>query len=107
MQEQLISLLEYRDVLTAVVSTHDGLVVSTAGLTGEAADIVAAAGAALIDARADDSGSMMIDVEGGRLHVSQGPELMLVVLTGTEISSDQIEPVLGELLEQIEQLIEE
>ena len=99
MNDDLDELLNYHDVLTAVVATPDGLLVLSAGLDGEDAEIVAAAGSVVAGALTTAEQSFAsVDTEGGRLHVAVGDMVLLMVLTEETAPSEAGETVLRERL---------
>lgn len=102
MDEQLRDLLDYDGVLTAVASSEDGLVVGTAGLSGDDAEIVAAGGTTLLaELRERGEQSGYLDVAGGRLHVIRGAEISLLLLTEPTIHHEAIAGLMQESLEQV------
>ncbi len=108
MDKHLLGLLEYRDVLSAVAATWDGLVIAAAGLTGEDAEVVAAAGSALVGALGQEAGgSSALDIAGGAVHVATGEELMLVALTEASVPAELLAPVMRETLDRLDLAIRE
>ena len=104
MEEQLLSLLEYQDVLAAVASTKDGLVVASVALDDFDAETVAAAGSALVSGAGGDDPALAIDLDGGSLFLTQGNELMLVVLADPSVAQD---PLANVMLESVAALDEQ
>jgi len=98
MEQHLLSLLEYQDVLAAVASTRDGLVVASAGLEPFDAESVAAAGSALVSGVGGDDPALAIDLDGGSLFLTRGDELMLVVLAEASVAQD---PLANLMLESV------
>ncbi len=96
MEEQLLSLLEYQDVLGAVASTKDGLVVASVALDAFDAETLAAAGSALVSGAGGDDPALAIDLEGGSLFLTRGDELMLVVLADSAVAQDPLANVMQE-----------
>lgn len=96
MEQQLLSLLNYQDVLGAVASTKDGLVVASAGVEGLDAETVAAAGSALVSGAGGEDPALAIDLEGGSLFLTRGEELMLVVLAEASVAQDPLANVMIE-----------
>lgn len=81
MEHDLLRLLEYQGVLSAIVTTPDGLVVATAGLDGDDAEVVAAAGASAARSLCrSQERAATLPVAGGVMHLVRGRGLMLVVL---------------------------
>ncbi|MDI3340961.1 MAG: roadblock/LC7 domain-containing protein [Sphaerobacter sp.] len=102
MEQHLLALLDYHEVLSVVATTVDGLVVATAGLDGDDAELVAASGSALAQLmrrRGERSGR--IDVPGGALHVVVGDELMLVALTEDAAPEARLVEVMSDALARL------
>ena len=102
MDEELMKLLDYRGVLSALATTSDGLVVAAAGLSSDDAEIVGAAGASLwssVSELGQESGSF--ELNEAALHLRQGTELSVVVLTELDVSHDALNPVLTETVESL------
>ena len=60
MENYLLDLLEYRDVLAVVATTADGLIVATAGLNGDDAEVLGRPGRlwrSTWSSRASDTGA--------------------------------------------------
>ena len=103
MNDDLVDLLDYQDVLAAVVATPDGLLVLSAGLDGEDADIVAAAGSVVAGAlTTPERPFASVDTEGGRLHVAAGDMVLLMVLAEETAPSEAVETALQERLATLE-----
>lgn len=96
MEQQLLSLMDYQDVLGAVASTHDGLVVASAGLESIDAESVAAAGSALAGEAGGDDPALAIDLDGGSLFLTRSEELMLVVLAESTVPQEPLADVMIE-----------
>lgn len=96
MEQELLSLLNYQDVLGAVASTQDGLVVASVGLDSFDAETVAAAGSALVSGAGGSDPALAIDLEGGSLFLTRGEELMLVVLAEASVPQDPLANVMIE-----------
>ncbi len=101
MEEQLLELLNYQDVLGAVASTKDGLVVASVGLESLDAETVAAAGSALASGAGEEDPALAIDLDGGSLFLTRGDELMLVVLAEASVAQD---PLANVMLESVSAL---
>ena len=102
MDDQLISLLDYEGVLTALATTPDGLVIAAAGLGGDDAEILGAAGATLFSG--DGSGSEdhgMVEVGDGAVHLLRGEEFSLVVLTDSNVPHEALVGLMQESLESV------
>lgn len=97
MDDELIGLLEYDGVLGAVATSPDGLVVGAAGLTGDDAEILGAAGS-LLFGPANGSGADMLNVGSGAVHVVRDDEVYLVVLAESSVPHDAVETVMIEAL---------
>jgi predicted regulator of Ras-like GTPase activity (Roadblock/LC7/MglB family) len=103
MDDALIALLDYKGVLTALATTPDGLVIAAAGLGGDDAEILGAAGATLIsDQQFEESRYGSIDVEDGTIHVLRGDELSLVVLSEQQVPNDPLSAVMQTSFESVE-----
>lgn len=97
MEDYLLDLLQYREILAAVATTADGLIVAAAGLAGDDAEVVAASGSALaqlVSQGGERRGA--VEVPGGELHLLVGDDLMLVALTEAAAP----EECLGEVMDQ-------
>ena len=96
MEQELLALLNYQDVLGAVASTPDGLVVASAGFDMADAETVAAAGSALASGAGAEDAALAMDLEGGSLFLTRGDELMLVVLAEASVAQDALANVMTE-----------
>lgn|GEM_PF-969380 len=106
MENYLLDLLEYRDVLAVVATTADGLIVATAGLNGDDAEVLAASGSALaqhVVQQGERYGS--VTVQGGVLHLLVGDELMLVALTDPAAPGERLVDVMDGVLTRLAQVI--
>ncbi len=102
MEQVLLELLDYRDVLGAVATTTDGLVIAAVGVDDDDAEVVAAAGSALGKALADsreDEGD--VAVRAGEIHVVIDRDLMLVTLTEPGAPGDRLRPVMRGALDRV------
>ena len=85
----LFGLLRYREVLGAVVLSQDGLVVGSLGVSRTDADLVGALGASLVGAAdrtarrlgAGVAGELCLNTSDGMLHVRNGGDFAVVLLT--------------------------
>ncbi len=102
MERELLSLMNYQDVLGAVASTHDGLVVASAGLDSFDAETVAAAGSALVSGAGGSDSALAIDLDGGSLFLTRGEELMLVVLAEVSVPQDPLANVMIESVARLD-----
>lgn len=105
MEQELQSLLEYQDILGAVASTIDGLVVAAAGLESDDAETVAAAGSAVVSEAGGDDAALAIELDGGSLFLTRGSELMLVVCAETGIPQDPLADVMQESVRRLDALL--
>lgn len=106
MENYLLELLDYRDVLAVVATTADGLIVATAGLNGDDAEVVAASGSALAQhvlQQGERHGS--VSVPGGALHLLVGDELMLVALTESAAPAERLAEVMDGVLTRLAEVI--
>jgi predicted regulator of Ras-like GTPase activity (Roadblock/LC7/MglB family) len=102
MDEQLVSLLDYEGVLSALATTPDGLVVGAAGLAGDDAEIVGAAGTTLLNTveHAEEvSGSL--DVGSAAVHLLRGNDVSLVLLTEAGVPHEELVPVMVVVLDLV------
>jgi predicted regulator of Ras-like GTPase activity (Roadblock/LC7/MglB family) len=103
MTTDLLGLLDYQDVIAAVASTRDGLVLASAGLGEEDAESVAAAGSALAPAAVESGDSALaIDVDGGTIYLALGQDLMLVVLAEADAAAEALAEVMIERVGQLD-----
>lgn len=102
MEQELRALLNYQDVLGAVASTLDGLVVTSAGLEMADAETVAAAGSALVSGAGGEDSALAIDLNGGSLFLTRGEELMLVVLADASVAQDALANVMTEAVASLD-----
>ena len=101
MDEQLMALLEYEDLLGALLTTRGGLVIGAAGLTGDDAETVAAAGSMLLTSGAANGEPIAsTDVPGGSLHVRWASELALIVLAAEGVAPDGVQRVMEPVLDR-------
>jgi predicted regulator of Ras-like GTPase activity (Roadblock/LC7/MglB family) len=102
MDEHLLSLLNYEGILGAVATTRDGLVIAAAGLRGEDADVIAAAGSALMNTPdAGDGGGASIEVAGAAVHLLASNEVSLVLLTENDVARDDVIDMMDESLSSV------
>ncbi|MEX2426151.1 MAG: roadblock/LC7 domain-containing protein [Thermomicrobiaceae bacterium] len=102
MDDQLLGLLEYEGVLCALVTTPDGLIVAAAGIEGDDAEVIGAAGSTLwstVDAANEPSGSL--DVGSASIHLLRGGELSLVVLSDPSVPHESIIPLMAGALDNV------
>jgi predicted regulator of Ras-like GTPase activity (Roadblock/LC7/MglB family) len=102
MDADMLALLEFDGVLTALATTSDGLVVAGAGLTGDDAEIVGASGSSIasrLDANSESSAHIRVGSAG--LHVLAGTELSLVVLTEPYVAHSDLVPEMESRLESV------
>ncbi len=100
MDDELLGLLEYDGVLSAVATSPDGLVVGTAGVTGDDAEILGAAGS-LLFGPANKNGPDVLNVGSGTVHVVRDDDVFLVVLSEATVPHEALEPVMLESLESL------
>jgi predicted regulator of Ras-like GTPase activity (Roadblock/LC7/MglB family) len=102
MEHHLESLLNYEGILGALATTPDGLVIAAAGLSGEDADIVAAAGTALLGEMDEESDQgCSLEIAGGVVHLVAGSEISLVLLTEADVPRDAVEEIMDETLSNV------
>jgi hypothetical protein len=98
MTDQLMTLLEYRVVLGALITTNDGLVVAHAGLSSEDADLIAASSSVQPDGEPYSCDS----TRGGTVHVLRGQDIRLVVLSEPSTPVESLMPLMHEQLAELE-----
>jgi predicted regulator of Ras-like GTPase activity (Roadblock/LC7/MglB family) len=99
MDEQLLALLEYRDVFGALVTTNDGLPVAAAGIQGEDTEVIAAAGTTLLRGLGrEGERSLAVEIDGGQVHLLRGEDITLVVLTEPGVPHEALVEPMGEVL---------
>lgn len=99
LSDQLMTMLEYRVVLGALVTTLDGLVVAHAGLSTEDAELLAAASSS----QPNDQPYSSDVTRGGTLHVLRGDDMRLVVLTDTVAPQGPVTALMHQHLSQLEE----
>lgn len=102
MEEQLRRLIDYQGVLSAAATTADGLLVATAGLEGEDAELLAAAGstmAKLLEHTEERAGSLAVG--DGAIVLVMGDELMMVALTEETVQAEPLQAVMAEALVEL------
>lgn len=103
MDEELYGLLEYREVLGVVSITADGLVVASAGVESDDADVIGAAGStALISIQQQGLSGGSVSLDGGDLHVMEGDEMVLVVLTESDVPVENLEVPMKDALDRLD-----
>jgi predicted regulator of Ras-like GTPase activity (Roadblock/LC7/MglB family) len=106
MDDQLLGMLEYRGVLSALATTPDGLVIAAAGLTGDDAEILGAAGAMMFNSIADkdvDGGS--VEVGSGAVHLMADSDIWLVVLTEVDVPHNLLVDMMRDSLENVSEVL--
>lgn len=97
MEHQLLELLEYRNVLGALTTSLDGLLVASVAVDAADAELIAASAAGYTDEY------RVTASEYGALHVARGRELRLIVLTEPGTPADGLRAVLTAQLAAIEE----
>ena len=105
MDQQLQGLLEYQDVLGAVASTIDGLVLASVGFDSDDAETVAAAGTAVVNDAGGDDNALAIELDGGSIFLTRGRELMLVVCAEFGIPQDPLAEVMVETVRALDSML--
>ena len=105
MEQQLLGLLEYQDVLGALASTIDGLVVASVGFDSDDAETVAAAGSAVVSDAGGEDAALAIDLDGGSIFLTRGRELMLVVCAESGIPQDPLANVMVETVKLLDSML--
>jgi predicted regulator of Ras-like GTPase activity (Roadblock/LC7/MglB family) len=87
----LVELLRHEEVLGALAVSVEGLIIGSAGVSGEDAELAGALGAALVGATertvrrlgAGDAGTVSIATSEGMIHLRNGGEFALIVFSET------------------------
>jgi predicted regulator of Ras-like GTPase activity (Roadblock/LC7/MglB family) len=103
MESHLLELLDYQDVLAAVASSRDGLLVSMVGLDDGDAEAVAAAGSALTVG--SDEPAQSVALPSGELHVVLGKDLMVLTLTEPGVPRDALARLMRDTVEILDSLL--
>lgn len=98
MESQLLGLLEYRNVLGALTTSIDGLLVASVAVDTTDAEIIAASTAGY-----DEQPYRVTSSEYGSLHVVVGSEMRLIVLAEPGTNEDGLRGVMEQHLEAIEE----
>lgn len=88
-EDMLVDLLRYEEILGVIAVSVEGLVMGTAGVTGEDVDLAAALGASLVGVAerttrrlgAGPATGLTITTSEGMLHLRNGGEFALVVFS--------------------------
>lgn len=104
MENQLLELLEYRGVLGALTTSLDGLLVASAAIATDDAELIAASTASHED-RGDIANYWTTGSEHGALHVARGHEMRLIILSEPGIDQDSIRELMTSQLQSIEDAI--
>ena len=99
MENRLLELLEYRNVLGALTTSLDGLLVASAAVDTADAELIAAS----TSGYADDYQVTASDF--GSLHVARGREMRLIVLAEPGTNSDCLRDIMVRHLEALEDSI--
>jgi predicted regulator of Ras-like GTPase activity (Roadblock/LC7/MglB family) len=102
MDNDMLSLLEFEGVLSAHATTSDGLVIAGAGLSGDDAEVVGAAGSSIAGSLVDaGESSTVVQVGSGALHVVANRDLCVVVLSEPTVNHFALLPHVEERLESV------
>ena len=104
MENQLLELLEYRDVLGALTTSLDGLLVASVAVQTDDAELIAASTASHEDHGAV-SNYWMTSSEHGALHVARGREMRLIVLSKPGAGQEALRDLMTGQLQSIEDAI--
>lgn len=100
MENKLLELLEYRNVLGALTTSLDGLLVASVAVDTADAELIAASTVGY------ESGDYHVMVsEYGSLHVAQGGDLRLIVLAESGTDNDSLRDLMTRQLGSIEESI--
>lgn len=99
MEDHLLELLEYRDVLGALITSLDGLLVASAAVDMSDAELIAASTAGYTD------DYRVTASEYGALHVARGADLRLIVLAEPAADEEPLRDLLSRALVVIEESI--
>jgi hypothetical protein len=100
LENQLLALLEYRNVLGALTTSLDGLLVASAAVDPLDAELIAASTAGY----SDDEYHSLASVHGS-LHILRGRELRLIVLAEPGTDEARLHELMSGQLELIEESI--
>lgn len=98
MEHQLLQLLEYRNVIGALTTSIDGLLVASVAVQTPDAELIAAATAGHVEE------PYYVAASGfGELHVVRGSELRLIVLAETGTNAVRLREVMERQLAALEE----
>lgn len=98
METRLMELLEYRNVLGALTTSIDGLLVASVAVENDDADLIAAS-----TSGHDDDVYWVTDSEHGALHIATGRELRLIILAEPNTDHDSLRDLMTGHLQSIEE----
>lgn len=104
MENQLLELLEYRDVLGALTTSLDGLLVASVAVQTDDAELIAASTTSHEDQGAV-SNYWTTGSEHGALHVASGREMRLIVLSESGANQEALCDLMTGQLQSIEDAI--
>jgi len=99
-ENHLLELLEYRNVLGVLTTTIDGLLVAAVAVDTTDAEIIAASTAGY-----ENEDYRVTTSEYGSLHVARGNEMRLIVLAETDTDASGLRELMVRQLEAIEESI--
>lgn len=105
LESRLLDLLEYRVVLGGVVTTPDGLLVASAAVGVDDAELIAATTAAREEREGQDPAYWEASSEFGSLRVVNGTDMRLIVLTEPHIREEQVRTLMIDNLRMLEEAI--
>jgi hypothetical protein len=102
-QSGLLDLLEYRVVLGALITTLDGLLVASAAINVEDAELIAASIAVREETEGQGSPYWEASSEHGALRVVSGADMRLIVLSESNVAAATIQPIMAGHLRDLEE----
>lgn len=102
-QSGLLDLLEYRVVLGALITTLDGLLVGSAAINVDDAELIAASIAVREESEGGGSSYWETTSQHGALRVVSGGDMRLIVLTETNVAASTIQPIIAAHLRGLEE----
>lgn len=105
MEKHLLELLEYRNVLGALTTSIDGLLVASVAVATDDAEVIAASTANHEDQAGVDNSYWVTTSEHGTLHVARGREMRLIVLSEPDTDQESLRELMTGQLQSIEDAI--
>ena len=105
-ESRLLDLLEYRQILGAIITTSDGLLVANCATSIDDAEQLAVTAVAASQPGDGDATYWEASSKHGMIHVVNGSDLRLIALSDPDIEPDLARPLLTEHLLDIEHMIQ-